>query len=181
MGPLRGLLLQLGVALYRADDKDGLVALQVDLPPDVQRMFEEMCELEGISQSDMLTRWIDTRWEVMGYKDSDLEAVEALEDTAKAESCEASGSCREGRDSSRESGRDTSRDMGRPSASSDSRESRPSTESIAAEPRKAASQKPAVRAEEPAAEESEEEEEEEDEEDGEVPDIDAWMRLHGGR
>jgi len=26
-------------------------------------MFEEMCELEGISQSEMLTRWIDARSE----------------------------------------------------------------------------------------------------------------------
>jgi len=56
---------------------EDMVSLQLDLPPDVQRMFEEMCEMEGISQSDMLTRWIDARWEAMGYTDADLEAYEA--------------------------------------------------------------------------------------------------------
>merc|ERR1719401_2060764 len=59
--------------------EDDTVLLQLDLPPDVQRMFEEMCEMEGISQSEMLTRWIDARWEAMGYNDSDLEAFEAAE------------------------------------------------------------------------------------------------------
>lgn len=58
---------------------DEMVAINLDLPLDVQRMFEEMCELESISQSEMLTRWIDSRWEAMGYTDDDLAAYEATQ------------------------------------------------------------------------------------------------------
>lgn len=66
------------VAVVReGKEGDDMVPLQLDLPPDVQRMFEEMCELEGISQSEMLTRWIDARWDAMGYDDTDFEAYEA--------------------------------------------------------------------------------------------------------
>merc|ERR1719401_371214 len=50
--------------------EDDTVLLQLDLPPDVQRMFEEMCEMEGVSQSEMLTRWIDARWDAMGASSS---------------------------------------------------------------------------------------------------------------
>ncbi|CAJ1332989.1 unnamed protein product [Effrenium voratum] len=67
-----------------------LISLQVDLPPDVQRMFEEMCELEGVSQSEMLARWIDARWEAMGYKDSDLEILDKEPCDSKADSSSAS-------------------------------------------------------------------------------------------
>ena len=85
--PLLGLLSPRASALA-----EGLVELQVDLPPDVQRMFEEMCELEGVSQTQMLTRWIDARWEAMGYQDSDLVKPEELQDPGlsecKAESCQ---------------------------------------------------------------------------------------------
>mmetsp|Transcript_145937 Transcript_145937/g.467845 ORF Transcript_145937/g.467845 Transcript_145937/m.467845 type:complete len:272 (-) Transcript_145937:226-1041(-) len=83
------LLLCVAKAESEADD---MVALQIDLPPDVQRMFEEMCEMEGISQSEMLSRWIDSRWEAMGYTDADLEAFEASEAGRAAHSGARAGS-----------------------------------------------------------------------------------------
>merc|ERR1719161_1776577 len=75
-----------------AADADGedMVALRLDLPPDVQRMFEEMCELEGISPSAMLTRWIDARWEAMGYTDADLEGFNM---TNEELACHLEGRC----------------------------------------------------------------------------------------
>lgn len=82
-------------AAVPADRDSDLVSLDIDLPPDIQRMFEEMCELEGISPSAMLTRWIDARWEAMGYTDEDLEAYDAsqlLGDSPEA----GSGSCAAG-------------------------------------------------------------------------------------
>ncbi|CAK8988253.1 unnamed protein product [Durusdinium trenchii] len=42
----------MGLQSSRIFGLSDMVALQVDLPPDVQRMFEEMCELEGVSQAD---------------------------------------------------------------------------------------------------------------------------------
>merc|ERR1711879_325120 len=72
----------------RKESPDDLVELQLNLPPDVQKMLEDMCEMEGITTSEMLTRWIDARWEAMGYTDADLEAYEASQ-----ASCAADGSC----------------------------------------------------------------------------------------
>merc|ERR1711933_236583 len=70
-----------------------MVPINLDLPPDVQRMFEEMCELEGISQSEMLTRWIDARWEAMGYTDEDLVAYEAAQATGSGTCAAGDGRC----------------------------------------------------------------------------------------
>merc|ERR1740117_1545112 len=42
--------------------------------------------MEGISQSEMLTRWIDARWEAMGYTDADLEAYETSQRAASSSS-----------------------------------------------------------------------------------------------
>lgn len=72
---------------------DDMVSLNLDLPPDIQRMFEEMCELEGISQSEMLTRWIDARWEAMGYTDADLEAYEAAQAAGSGTCAAGEGRC----------------------------------------------------------------------------------------
>mmetsp|Transcript_73392 Transcript_73392/g.130170 ORF Transcript_73392/g.130170 Transcript_73392/m.130170 type:complete len:227 (+) Transcript_73392:63-743(+) len=83
-------LLSIGPQAAGSESTDDTVALQVDLPPDVQRMFEEMCEMEGISQSEMLTRWIDARWEAMGYTDADLEGFNM---SAEAIACELDGRC----------------------------------------------------------------------------------------
>ena len=52
------------VPLTLAVDSDK-VELELDLPADVQKMFADMCQMEGISQSEMLTRWIDARWEAL--------------------------------------------------------------------------------------------------------------------
>ncbi|CAK8988251.1 unnamed protein product [Durusdinium trenchii] len=91
----------MGLQSSRIFGLSDMVALQVDLPPDVQRMFEEMCELEGVSQTEMLTRWIDARWEAMGYKDSDLEREEVAQDTAsesEADSCKGEACLEKGQD-----------------------------------------------------------------------------------
>jgi len=95
---------------------EDLVELNLDLPPDIQRMFEEMCELEGISQSEMLTRWIDARWEAMGYTDEDLEAYEAAQATEDEDTCAAGDGRCLGEDRAASSGRAaaaaSSRDIG---------------------------------------------------------------------
>eukprot|EP00428_Durinskia_dybowskii_P010042 CAMPEP_0170283842 /NCGR_PEP_ID=MMETSP0116_2-20130129/41956_1 /TAXON_ID=400756 /ORGANISM="Durinskia baltica, Strain CSIRO CS-38" /LENGTH=194 /DNA_ID=CAMNT_0010535215 /DNA_START=58 /DNA_END=639 /DNA_ORIENTATION=- len=78
-----------------ADGGDDLVTLTLDLPPDVQRMFEEMCEMEGISQSEMLTRWIDSRWEAMGYTDEDLEDFDSAVCTEGDAHCMSDGGLRQ--------------------------------------------------------------------------------------
>lgn len=70
----------------KVDRDTELVTLDVDLPPDVQRMLDEMCEMEGITPSQMLTRWIDARWDAMGYTDDDFLDVESGANAATRES-----------------------------------------------------------------------------------------------
>lgn len=181
---------------------DDLVALQVDLPPDVQRMFEEMCELEGISQSEMLTRWIDARWEAMGYNDSDLDGVEATEG---ALACEIEGRCYSSTNAA--GGREAVPDTEATETLGTSRvERRATSDSGAGTSAGAGDHVSAARSKMPAAlgstashspagsvaatkpegggggrrrEEQEKEEEEEDDDDERgVPDLDEWMRRH---
>ncbi|CAJ1332990.1 unnamed protein product [Effrenium voratum] len=130
-----------------------LISLQVDLPPDVQRMFEEMCELEGVSQSEMLARWIDARWEAMGYKDSDLEILDKEPCDSKADS--SSASC--------------SKDD-RGSANTAQAEFRPSGKVHAEADEHVGERK---------LHDKEESTEDEEEEEDAVPDIDTWMRRYG--
>eukprot|EP00933_Yihiella_yeosuensis_P064384 TRINITY_DN67754_c0_g1_i1.p1 TRINITY_DN67754_c0_g1~~TRINITY_DN67754_c0_g1_i1.p1 ORF type:complete len:189 (+),score=44.73 TRINITY_DN67754_c0_g1_i1:64-630(+) len=157
----------------QAVDADGLVALQVDLPPDVQRMFEEMCELEGISQSEMLTRWIDARWEAMGYKDSDLANVEPEQATAtsQASSCEATGTCRAS------SAPETDRGGSSRTATETSSRSanKPATEAVS-EPRSAGTESRPQAAARPVKVDNDSDEDEDEEEEQGVPDLDTWMR-----
>merc|ERR1719161_1776322 len=122
-----------------AADADGedMVALRLDLPPDVQRMFEEMCELEGISPSAMLTRWIDARWDAMGYTDADLEGFNMSNEEL---ACHLEGRC--GGDTS-SSGR-TPAELARAQPPADSTAARP-------KPVEAPSREPPIRQPPPAS------------------------------
>lgn len=157
MGCLRhgfvGIFVLLDLGWLSVGLADDLVALQVDLPPDIQRMFEEMCELEGVSQTEMLTRWIDARWEAMGYKDSDLlNLPEEVKEAKEAQ--EVVKQVKEVLVKHVEDDAQCTTDSCRASKPSQSRESRQSHSTSTAE-------------------------DEDEDEDETVPDIDTWMRLYG--
>mmetsp|Transcript_32305 Transcript_32305/g.60822 ORF Transcript_32305/g.60822 Transcript_32305/m.60822 type:complete len:175 (+) Transcript_32305:60-584(+) len=148
--------------LQLARSADDLVALQVDLPPDIQRMFEEMCELEGVSQSEMLTRWIDARWEAMGYKDSDLDLAGGAED---ADQCKAPGCSSSAPRISQSASAPEVASRNGEGATGIRISTTTATTTSAVPPRPS------------SVHESNLDDEEEDEEDG-VPDIDTWMRRY---
>ncbi|OLP91810.1 hypothetical protein AK812_SmicGene26443 [Symbiodinium microadriaticum] len=143
---------------------DDLVPLQVELPPEVQKMFDEMCELEGVTQSEMLTRWIDARWEAMGYQDSDL--AEDVLGKCKDSDC-SSGEPRSTKEPSTDS-----------IAEGEEGVSSPSTGRSAFSRDEPLERQSPPRSPSPLA--SAMDDDDDDEEDG-VPDIETWMRRYASR
>ncbi|CAE7570027.1 unnamed protein product [Symbiodinium sp. CCMP2456] len=123
-----------------------------------------MCQLEGVTQSEMLTRWIDARWEAMGYQDSDLAEDELGK--CKDSDC-SSGEPR----STKEPGTDSIAESGEGVSSPSAGRSAFSRD----EPLERQSLPPS-----PSAPASAMDDDEDDEEDG-VPDIETWMRRYASR
>ncbi|CAE7038203.1 unnamed protein product [Symbiodinium sp. KB8] len=126
--------------------------------------FDEMCELEGVTQSEMLTRWIDARWEAMGYQDSDL--AEDVLGKCKDSDC-SSGEPRSTKEPSTDS-----------IAEGEEGVSSPSTGRSAFSRDEPLERQSPPRSPSPLA--SAMDDDDDDEEDG-VPDIETWMRRYASR